>query len=257
MHRRHFLSTLSAAVTGTLTGSLPTLAQPPETPGSRKKGWAGANGKIHQLVGAHWYYTWSPKTRPSKAIEFVPMIKGPWSLKQAPDIKQMGGISHLLGFNEPEREKQGNVSVADAVRLWPKLEALAKERKLRLGGPACSGESGLKWIRAFMEQAKDKGLHMDFMTIHYYRLDAAGLERLVDNLADNYKLPIWVTEFNGWTGDEAANYKFLKESLKFLERARQVERYAYMNGSSGKPQDLVKADGTLNRMGELYREAGI
>ncbi len=256
MNRRHFLSTICTAATGALTGSLPTLAQPPEAPGSRKKGWAGANGKFHQLVGAHWYYTWSPKTRSSKAIEFVPMIKGPWSLKQSAAIKQMGGISHLLGFNEPEREKQGDVSVADAVRLWPKLEALAKEKKLRLGGPACSGESGLKWIRSFMEQAKDKGLHMDFMTIHYYRLDTAGLERLVDNLADNYKLPIWVTEFNGWTGDESANYKFLKESLKFLERARQVERYAYMNGSSGKPQDLVKQDGTLNRMGELYREAG-
>ncbi|MFT5468720.1 MAG: hypothetical protein ACI8UO_003832 [Verrucomicrobiales bacterium] len=251
MHRRQLLASSASAA---LAASLPTFSTAATE--SRKKGWAGGSADFHKRFGTHWYYTWTPKSRPSKATEFVPMIKGSWNLNQTAAIKQMGGITHLLGFNEPEREKQGNISVANAVKLWPRLEALAKAKNLRLGSPACSGESGTKWFRAFMKQAKEKGLHMDFIAVHFYRLDASGFEKFVENLADNYDLPVWVTEFNGWNGSEEDNREFLKDSLKFLEKEDYIERYAYFNFKAGRAQALIDADGELTRMGELYREAG-
>lgn len=249
MHRRQFLASTSAAA-----GALPALTS--AAGDSKKKGWAGGSADFHKQFGVNWFYNWTPKPGSQKPTEFVPMIKGAWNLKQIPAIKQMKGITHLLGFNEPERSKQGNISVADAIKHWPKLEALAKTQNLRLGSPACSGDIGMKWFRNFMEQVEDKGLHMDFIAVHFYRLDASGFERLVENLADKYDLPVWVTEFNGWDGSEEDNYDFLKDSLKFLERARYIERYAYFNFKPGRAQALVDASGELTRLGELYREAG-
>ena len=45
------------------------------------------------------------------------------------------------------------------------------------------------------------------------------------------------------------------DSLRFLSRSRGVERYAYFNPAKGKPHSLLKEDGSLSRMGELYRDA--
>lgn len=251
MHRRSFLSTVIGS--GLALNSYSRNSSSIST----KKGWCGQPKE--NLFGAHWYYNWMAKKTQNTAVEFVPMIKGAGGIQQIGKIKQMQKISHLLGFNEPEREKQGNLSVDQAIRLWPKLEKLAKEKKLRLGSPACSGVRGMKWMASFMEKAKDKGLRMDFVTLHYYNLSSAGFEKVVDRFAEDYDLPVWVTEFNGWSGDEKANYKFLKESLKFLEKAKHVERYAYYSFGPNDAQRLFKKGGgkrVLNRMGELYRDAG-
>lgn len=250
MNRRHALSLLA--------GTLPAVAFAAEPTASRKKGWAGGNPKFHRLFGAQWYYTWSPKTRTTKSLEFVPMIKGEWSLKQTPSIRKMHGVTHLLGFNEPERKKQGDLSIERAIELWPRLVELADARNLRLGSPAPSSDKdGIRWLREFMERAKKQDLRVDFIAVHWYRSrDAGEFENFIDGLAKEYKRPIWITEFNGWSGPEEQHYKFLRESLRFLEKNRNVERYAYMNPGSGKPHSLVKPDGTPTRLGELYRDAG-
>ena len=62
--------------------------------------------------------------------------------------------------------------------------------------------------------------------------------------------------FNGWTGPERENHDFLKKTLRFLERSKDVERYAYFEPGKGKEHSLFKKDGGLSRMGELYRDAG-
>lgn len=224
----------------------------------RKKGWAGGDAKWHKLFGASWYYTWSPKTRPSKAAEFVPMMKGEWSLKETGAIRAMGGISHLLAFNEPERKSQGNVSVERALELWPQLSALAEAKKLRLGSPAPSSDAGgMKWLDRFMEGAKRRKLKVDFVAVHYYRSrDAGEFESFVKGLDRSYRLPIWITEFNGWSGPEGDHYSFLKKALSFLERSKAVERYAYFEPGAGKEHSLFSKAGGLSRMGELYRDAG-
>lgn len=250
MNRRQALATLASTV--------PAVALGASSEPSTKKGWAGGDARLHKLFGAHWYYTWAPKTRPSKATEFVPMIKGEWSLKQAGAIKSMGDISHLLGFNEPERTKQGNVTIKRALELWPQLVKLAEAKNLRLGSPAPSSDKGgMAWLDEFMKQAKSRKLHIDFVAVHWYRSrNADAFESFIKDLARSYRLPIWVTEFNGWSGPEKEHYEFLKDSLKFLERNKDVERYAYFNPGKGKPHSLLKNDGSITRLGELYRDAG-
>lgn len=250
MNRRQALATLASA--------LPAVAMGASASASTKKGWAGGDARLHKLFGAHWYYTWSPKTRPSKAIEFVPMIKGEWSLHQADDIKSMNGVSHLLGFNEPERTTQGNVTVARALDLWPKLAGIAKARNLRLGSPAPSSDrAGMAWLEAFMNQAKRRSLKIDFLAVHWYRSrDADAFEAFIKELVREHRRPVWVTEFNGWSGPEPEHHRFLKDSLRFLERNSDVERYAYFNPGEGKPHSLVARDGSPTRLGELYRDAG-
>lgn len=226
---------------------------------SLKKGWSGGNSGIHKSIGANWYYNWTPGGNGS-GIEFVPMIKGGFNVndKAFKRIRGYENATALLGYNEPERTKQGNLSVEAGIKHWPKLVKLAEEMNLRLGSPAPSSDlGGLKWLERFMEQAEDKDLRVDFIAVHWYGgTDAGRFEGMIDSLYRNYRRPIWVTEFNGWSGTEDEHYDFLKDSLKFLERDRNVERYAYFEPGKGKPHSLFKKDGSLTRMGELYRDAG-
>ena len=186
------------------------------------------------------------------------MIKKESDFKRSKVIANNQKARVLLGFNEPERAKQGNVTIKRALELWPKLEEVAKQRNLRIGSPApSSNQAGMQWLARFMEQADDKGLKVDFIAVHWYRgTDAGKFEQFVDDLADKYDRPIWITEFNGWAGSEPEHYRFLKDSLKFLEKSKEVERYAYFNVKAGKTHSLLKKDGTMTRMGELYQEAG-
>ena len=187
------------------------------------------------------------------------MIKTVSNLNKSGAIKQRKESTHLLGFNEPERAKQGNISVDRAVQLWPQLMKLATDANLRLGSPAPSSDGGgMNWLSQFMDKVESKDLHVDFIAVHWYRgTNADQFEDFIDGLAKKYDRPIWVTEFNGWSGEESVHYKFLKDSLKFLEKSKHVERYAYFNVKAGKPHSLVKPDGSPTRMGELYRDAGI
>ena len=108
-----------------------------------------------------------------------------------------------------------------------------------------------------MKKAKDQDLQVDFIALHYYRgRNPDDLENYIEGLAKKYKLPIWLTEFNGWSGPEDEHYKFLKKALRFLEKSKDVERYAYFNVGASKPHALVDASGNPTRMGELYQEAG-
>jgi hypothetical protein len=53
-------------------------------------------------------------------VEFVPMIKGKKGAteKVLTQVKK-SDAKVLLGFNEPEREKQGDTTVEEALDLWP------------------------------------------------------------------------------------------------------------------------------------------
>ncbi|BCX47245.1 glycosyl hydrolase [Haloferula helveola] len=250
--RRQFLSTTAAALV-----SGPTFALGGKD--SKKKGWAGGDGRMHKKFGAHWYYNWTPN-REAGNPEFVPMIKGSWNVNGGTfnKIKGYPGITHLLGYNEPERKDQANMPMEKALELWPQLVQLAEAKNLKLGSPApSSDDGGMRYLDEFMKQAKRKKLRVDFVAVHWYRSrDPDAFEDFVKDLAKKYRLPIWITEFNGWSGPEDENYDFLKDALRFLERDRKVERYAYFEPGAGKPHSLLKPDGSLTRMGELYRDAG-
>jgi peroxiredoxin family protein len=204
-------------------------------------------------------FGWMVKPGPSKR-EVVPLIKGGNAVNERAfeRIRGLENSTHLLGFNEPERASQGNLPLEQALELWPQLVHLAESAHLRLGSPAPSSDKdGMDYFHEFMSQARRRSLRVDFIAVHWYRSrKASAFEDFIDDLAREYRLPVWITEFNGWSGPEREHYDFLKDSLRFLERDRNVERYAYFNPKPGASHSLLAADGSLTRLGELYRHAG-
>ncbi len=246
-------------------GTLGAVASPlfAEEGQVNKKGWAGSNPAYHQLFGVSWFYNWNPNEHGTPGgPEWVPMVKGGWTVtdKHFNRVRHTKNITSLLGFNEPEQAKQGNISVADAVAAWPKLVALADEKKLRLGSPAPSSHArGMQWLADFMQEIKRQNLRVDFVAVHWYQHPKADkFQTWLKELNRRYRLPIWVTEFNGGPDEcsEQGHHDFLRDALRHMDTTPYIERYAYFSPGPGNPNSLFNADGTPSKMGVLYQQAG-
>ncbi|WP_440900491.1 glycosyl hydrolase, partial [Actinosynnema sp.] len=102
-------------------------------------------------VRAGWYYTWAVDTQgvsTPPGVEFVPMAWGSGSVTDAALGKAKSLGSTLLGFNEPDMAGQANLSVEQALNLWPRLQATG----MRLGAPAVAygGDQAGGWLDRFM-----------------------------------------------------------------------------------------------------------
>mgnify|MGYP001585865212 FL=1 len=116
-----------------------------------KKGvghWGHRLANAPDVLGCSWYYNWGPRPD-SKAdavkAEFVPMIwSGAFATAENLAHVTSAGYPALLGFNEPDGHGQADMTVAEAIAIWPKLEATG----LRLGSPGTLTPVGLAWISA-------------------------------------------------------------------------------------------------------------
>jgi hypothetical protein len=221
--------------------STPALA--PVT--SRSKGvsaWAfpGATRALAES-GASWYYTWaaSPAGIVSPpGVDFVPMIWGPANVTTATldQVKAEGQI--LLGFNEPDLAAQANMTVQQALNLWPKLMTTGME----LGSPAVAADAATPggWLDQFMRGAAARGYRVNFITVHWYGADFATgaavsqLKGYLRAVYDRYHLPIWLTElglanYGGApafpTGAQQA--AFVTAAASMLGTLHYVQRYAW------------------------------
>jgi hypothetical protein len=195
---------------------------------------------IENQRGLSWYYNWRTdqiQTRGAqrRGVEFVPMIH---SAKNVSDrIDSSRPVKALLGFNEPDGRSgnhQAGMSVAEAVALWPKLEA----HGLRLGSPATTQSGTLgrnSWQGQFMAEVERRGLRVDFMAVHYYSTngDVTAFRNWLIAVYQAYKRPIWVTEFAyiDWNrpGNATfeANATFVHEAIRMMETLPFIERHAW------------------------------
>ncbi|MHC4481768.1 MAG: glycosyl hydrolase, partial [Planctomycetota bacterium] len=248
---------------------------------ARKKGvghWA-TSSKRHGLdpaviddLGCGWYYNWTPRRKPGEEevhAEFVPMI---WDETTATEevLEQVRRGDHmaLLGFNEPDSGGQADMSVEEAIELWPGL----METGLRLGSPGTT--QGARWLDRFMAEAERRDLRVDFICLHWYgditRPDAVeGLREYVTKYWKRYKRPIWLTEFSGgdweWCSRRPVtfedNARFAREAVAMLESLPFVERYAWFTTNvtpEGKHYPTVGLYHTAEEItvvGEAYRDA--
>jgi RNA polymerase sigma factor (sigma-70 family) len=223
-------------------------------------------------VGAKWYYNWAANNNdvPGPAgVEFVPQIWGQANVTDATLQQAKSEGSELLGFNEPDQGGQANMSVADALADWPKLEATG----MRLGSPAVSygGDQAGGWLDQFMTGAKQKGYRVDFITLHWYGSDFsnAAVDQFlgyVDAVHKRYGKPIWITEFGlqNFSGTpkyptSAQEVAFIKGSTRGLESRSYVERYAWFGlPAVGDSVDfgLYKNGDTPTDAGKAYKAAG-
>ena len=242
--------------------------------------WRDVN--MFNKVGATWFYNWGAlddvaSEAKEAGLDYVPMTWGKWSVNDSEMArlkagKEAGLYDSLLAFNEPDLSDQSNMTVDEAIELWPKLESTG----LRLGSPAGAAVEDA-WVEQFMAKAKEKGYRVDFLTLHVYQdfthpSSVASLKSALERLHNKYNLPIWITEIGNvdvstqWWGynlyqemsHEVAR-KYIKEVGAMLESLDYVERYAwfvdYSDNITGTAYTRLFdiTDGSLTPEGEEYK----
>jgi hypothetical protein len=190
--------------------------------------------------GASWYYTWSPTntgiTSPS-GVQFVPMIWGSADVNATALSQAEHEGSILLGFNEPDNANQSDMTVSEALSLWPQLMATG----MTLGSPAVATDAATQggWLDQFMTGAVARGYRVNFIAVHWYGTNFATaaavsqLESYLQAIHNLYHLPIWLTEFAlaNWDTNtfptESQQAAFLTAATSMLQGLSYVQRYAW------------------------------
>ncbi|MFD4527335.1 glycoside hydrolase family protein [Streptomyces sp. NPDC058470] len=235
-----------------------------EIASSAKKGvgvWS-FNGVNQALAasGASWYYTWATRhpgvTTPSSA-NFVPMIWGAASVTDASLAEARAHGPYLLGFNEPDMAEQSNMTVEQALGLWPRL----MEAGTVLGSPAVAAGADVPrgWLDRFMSGAAAKGYRVDFIALHWYGGDfrtpqaVEQLKSYLDAVYQRYHKPIWLTEYALIDFAQGTRFPspteqaaFVTASTKALDSLPYLQRYAWfgLGADPAKPNSGLFTNGT-------------
>lgn len=215
-----------------------------------------------------WHYSWGndySSLEPDN-VEYVPMFWGKTITdEKVAELKQLaveGKIKYLLGFNEPDGEDQANMTVDEAIALWPKLEEVG----VPLGSPATVGHLS-DWIKEFMTKATAKNLRVDFVCVHNYGgANANNLKQKLEETYTEFNKPIWLTEFavGDWNASSPEENKytptqvltFMKDALPMLDKLDFVERYAWFSAKTSNPaltsSALYDDNGSLTQLGMYY-----
>ncbi len=199
--------------------------------------------------GAYWYYTWATDHSgivSPHGVHFVPMIWGAGSVTTA-NLQEVRREGHyLLSFNEPDNAGQSNMTVAQALRLWPRLMAT----KMQLGSPAVATDAATPggWLDQFMRGAKARRYRVNFIAVHWYGGDfrtrsAVGeLRGYLQAIHSRYHKPIWLTEFALIRFGSTVTFPSARQQAAFVTAATTmlrklsfVHRYAWfaLPSSSG------------------------
>lgn len=191
--------------------------------------------------GASWYLDWSTDHAgiPGvKGVQFVPMIWGAGSVTAAALAQAKRSGPDLLTFNEPDMSSQANMTVAQALALWPKLEATG----MQLASPAVATGAATPggWLARFMAGAVGRHYRVDFIALHWYGGDfrtadaVAELKSYLVSVYDRYHKAIWLTEYsliNFGSVEEfptgAQQAAFVTASVKMLDSLSFLRRFAW------------------------------
>ena len=207
-----------------------------------RKGWAGWNQEEINAVNISWYYDWSAGGSTTSTIEYVP-IKQEQNWPGWDEINNKQGATHLLGYNEPSHTDQADMTVQECIDAWPNH----MQSGLRLGSIATDDPFN-PYLQEFMDKADSLNYRVDFIPLHcYWNKPVASWDRELDLIYENYKRPIWITEWNigaNWTTpsrfpndnpneitDENAAFHLeeIKAVLDVLESKEYIERYSIYN----------------------------
>ncbi|MFC0877822.1 glycosyl hydrolase [Saccharicrinis sp. FJH2] len=204
-----------------------------------KKGKAGWSPED---INSTAYYDWNIGGNSSYNYEYAAIRQnGGWPSWDA--INNKPNISHLLGFNEPDRPDQANISFDAMIDQWPNF----MKSGLRLGSPAWSSEwngapDGGGNLFDFIAKCDELNYRVDFVALHcYWAKSAQQWYNDLKYIHDRTGRPIWITEWNNganWTNESwpAGNREYnpanaakqlndMKAILQVLDTASFVERY--------------------------------
>ncbi len=223
-------------------------------------------------AGVSWWYNWSNQSPGGDSrIEFVPMIWGGGSLKEAIPT----GSRYLLGFNEPNFKTQSNLTAAQAAADWPAVEAKGAALGIPIVSPGvnfCGSSSDASqcteptvtdpytYLEDFL--AACSGCKVDYIAVHAYFCDVADLRGYLEGNADaggtfqgflQFGRPIWLTEFSCDTSHSVQDQKaYMQAAVPYLESNPNVLRYAWFSAKNIPNAGLVNSDGSLTDLGATY-----
>lgn len=205
--------------------------------------WNNADGdSMADFAGDQvtWFYTWSPWPSGSgiqAGLNFVPML---WGAKQLSDFNansptfSNNGVTHILGFNEPNESGQSNMSSADAITLWKSVLIPMRQKGFQLVSPACSGApNSIQWYTDFLS-GLSPDQQPDAIAVHYYGTSATDMISYLENIYSLFGKPIWLTEFAcenfSGTGSQCTSdqvYQFMYTALLFLNHTPWIQRHSW------------------------------
>ncbi|WP_309231986.1 glycoside hydrolase family protein [Micromonospora tarensis] len=221
--------------------------------------FAGASQALANST-AGWYYTWGtqhPGITTPRGATFVPMIRSAANVT-APELARARAAGpYLLTFNEPDLPEQANMTVEQALDLWPQLMATGS----KLGSPAVAwgGPDPQGWLDRFMTGAQARGHRVDFVTLHWFGADFTTstavdqLRQYLQAVHQRYRKPIWLTEFAlirfGAGGSQFPSQQqqaaFLTAATAMLGQLPYVQRYAWFGlPATDKDRSGLFSDGT-------------
>tara|TARA_B100001173_G_scaffold157822_1_gene136601 strand:+ start:845 stop:2215 length:1371 start_codon:yes stop_codon:yes gene_type:complete len=230
--------------------------------------WSTRIGRLKTF----WHYSWNRDLKDNipDSVEYVPMFWGTNSVNDS-EIARIKGfinegkVKHVLGFNEPDLETQANMSVDEAIALWPKLEELG----VPLGSPVPAETRG-PWLEEFIQKANENNLRVDFIALHIYQSNNPQLFLdIVDKVYEKYNLPIWITEMSvvdneAETADEnrytsSQILATMRKLLPELYNRKYVERFAWFSATKDSPNYprqaasiLFDDQDNLTELGQFY-----
>ncbi|MGI5525271.1 sigma-70 family RNA polymerase sigma factor [Micromonospora sp. CA-259024] len=191
---------------------------------------------------AGWYYTWGtqhPGISTPRGVTFVPMIRSAENVTAAELARAKAAGPYLLTFNEPDLPEQANMTVEQALDLWPQLMATGS----RLGSPAVAwgAPDPQGWLDRFMTGAQARGHRVDFIALHWFGADFTSatavnqLRQYLQAVHQRYRKPIWLTEFALIRFDggrqqfpsQEQQAAFLTAATAMLGQLSYVQRYAW------------------------------
>ena len=192
--------------------------------------------------GATWYLTWSTSRQgivDPRGVQFVPMVRTAANVTPSALAQAERSGPALLTFNEPDLGSQADMTVAQALSVWPRLMAT----KLQLASPAVATGAATPrgWLDRFMRAAEGHHYRVNFIAVHWYGADfqtaaaVAQLKSYLDSVHRRYELPVWVTEYaliNFAPGGpiyatSAQQAAFVTASVRMLDSLSFVKRYAW------------------------------
>ncbi len=228
-----------------------------------KKGKAGWDPNI---LDGTTYYDWNIDGNSSNDVEYAAIRQnGGWPSWDAINNKQ--DITHLLGFNEPDRPDQSDMTMATMIAQWPAF----MKSGLRVGSPAWSSEYNSVRdggnLFDFIDQCDDLNYRVDFVALHCYWVKSP--QQWYNDLKyvhDRTGRPLWITEWNNganWTtenwpaGNRAYNdanalkqLNDIKGILEVLDTASFIERYFIFDWVED--CRAMELNGGLTKAGEYY-----
>ena len=222
-----------------------------------KKGKAGGGSPVN-LTNSTWFYDWNIGGSTTNDYDYA-LIRQTQYWPGYGDIGNKSNVNHVLGFNEPDRPDQANMTVEQCIAQWPEM----MKSGLRIGSPAPATPTS-SWITNFLSKCDSLNYRVDFVAIHCYwgGLTPQQWYSQLKSIYDRVKRPLWITEWNNganwttetWPADQAAQfqkqYNDMIGILNVLDTASFVERYAEYDWVENK-RALVLAD-TLTPAGRYY-----